>query len=608
MGDSVQVACVIPDAADTEFQIHCLKRSAYAAVLRAFCAQSDLLSRAKEGCLAALRNELGILEIEHKECLGKARSNKQINSLRAGLHSNGSICSTELRKDTPGLACALPDSVDTVLQIHCLEQSAYSSVLRAFCAVTNRLSRLQVILLTRLRNELRISHVEHTEAFVKINSNENIKTLRKYSLANLSVLTKTNPEYDAHAVLHDKIGSPGQSPIPEHSMSSTRDIVISDSSNGAKEGPNFEPHAVVSAKRLKSVDGHALAYLKCAPSDLLPVVASMVMVKDHTDVTLERETLSYEMNSGCSASPIVQENHSQLNAGQVSSCVDHARKESGKRKTEVPGMRVSPSLGVMDINCGIKCQRSKSRNKGSDLEHGSEVISLRLTANLLRKVERLLRENQDAANLEKAKSIIKAQEKDLLGALFKLSGVSYDVTNFSANGQPGNINTHDDDKGDEGGDAAKAGEFERRDAAWGDEAGRRRLRRKRVQHPGRCFPLSGDPNRRHRQLVPGHVAPPRPAAARAGGPARPHVPFFSPRRADRVFARPLHCAPAPRAADGRGVGLRAPGAEQEAAPHQVHGGASGCGSSRTAPGGESARPTITISTPSAPRSASSGSS
>lgn len=34
-----------PDAGDTVFQIHCLRRSAYAAVLRAFCAQSDFLSQ-----------------------------------------------------------------------------------------------------------------------------------------------------------------------------------------------------------------------------------------------------------------------------------------------------------------------------------------------------------------------------------------------------------------------------------------------------------------------------------------------------------------------------------------------------------------------------------
>jgi hypothetical protein len=43
--DSVAVACVVPDAGDTAYQIHCLRRSAYAAVLRAFCAQSNLFSR-----------------------------------------------------------------------------------------------------------------------------------------------------------------------------------------------------------------------------------------------------------------------------------------------------------------------------------------------------------------------------------------------------------------------------------------------------------------------------------------------------------------------------------------------------------------------------------
>jgi len=62
-------------------------------------------------------------------------------------------------------------------------------------------------------------------------------------------------------------------------MSPTRDIGISDSSNGAKEGPYFESHTVVSAKRLKTVNGHALAYLKCGPSSQVPVAVSAVMVE-----------------------------------------------------------------------------------------------------------------------------------------------------------------------------------------------------------------------------------------------------------------------------------------------------------------------------------------
>ncbi|PUZ38955.1 hypothetical protein GQ55_9G237800 [Panicum hallii var. hallii] len=449
MGDSVLVTCVMQDAADIAFQIHCLERSAYAAVLRAFCAQSDLLSRAKEGCLAELRNELKILESEHRECLGKARSNKQINSLSAGLHSKGSTCNTEVMKD----ACVLPDAGDTVFQIHCLERSAYASVLRAFCAVTSHLSWLQVKLLTKLRNELRISHIEHKEVLVKVSSNENIKFLRKFSLVTLSVLTKTDPSFDAHAMVHDKNGSTGQvstsstsclsllqqSPISGHSMSTTRDIGISDISNWAKEGPYFEPHAVVSAKRLKSVNGHA-------PSVQLPVAVSVAMVKGRTDDTLDSETIPCEVKSGCT-SPIFQEKHSEPNASQVPSCADHARQESRKRKAEVPGMRVSTSLGVMGIKYGIKHQRLM--NKDSDLEHGSEIINLCLTASLLHKVERLLREKPYPANLEKAKSILKAQEKDLLDALVKLSEISYDVAYFSANGEPDNINTHDDGKGKE---------------------------------------------------------------------------------------------------------------------------------------------------------------
>jgi len=80
--------------------------------------------------------------------------------------------------------------------------------------------------------------------------------------------------------------------------------------------------------------------------------------------------------------------------------VDHAREESGKRKAEVPGMRVSTSLGVMGIKYGIKYQRLM--NKDSDLDHGSEIINLCLTASLLHKVRVILavrRQNLAAGEL-----------------------------------------------------------------------------------------------------------------------------------------------------------------------------------------------------------------
>ncbi|KAL6640955.1 hypothetical protein ACP70R_019136 [Stipagrostis hirtigluma subsp. patula] len=443
MEDSVELACETQDDANAGFQIQGLKRTAYAAVLRAFCARSGILSGAKEACLNELRNELKILETEHREYLVNARSNKQSKSLSAGL-SKGNISSTEV---IPGFACGLPDAGETVFQIHCLERSAYASVLRTFCAMTNQLSLLQVKLLSKLRNELRISRSENKEVLVKVISDEHIKSLRKFSLANCSVPTKLDPAFDAHAVAHDKIASTGQgstsstsclslaqqSPISERSMSSARDIGILGSANRAKEGSCFEPHAVMSAKRLKSVNGHALAYIKCSPSAELPVAISVVMEKSRTDDTLVSETFSFEVKTGCTFPPVFHEKHSQSNAGHVPSCVDHDRKESGKRKPKEPVMR------------GSKNQRRRKQEKDSELDIGSEIIKLCLTANLLNKVEKIFRENPDPANLETAKSMLKVQEKELLDALIKLSEVSYGVAYLSTEGQLANLNKDDEE-------------------------------------------------------------------------------------------------------------------------------------------------------------------
>jgi hypothetical protein len=90
------------------------------------------------------------------------------------------------------------------------------------------------------------------------------------------------------------------------------------------------------------------------------------------------------VKAGCTISPIFQEKHSQSNAGQVPSCVDdHGRQESRKRKTEVPVMRGSKSLCVIDRTFGISYE--KHRNK-ENWEQGPEIFKIRPTANLLNKV------------------------------------------------------------------------------------------------------------------------------------------------------------------------------------------------------------------------------
>ncbi|GJM84625.1 hypothetical protein PR202_ga00313 [Eleusine coracana subsp. coracana] len=384
----------------------------------------------KEECLAQLRKELKILETEHEEYLVEAKSNKHMKPLSASM-SEGSTCTNEVMKDTPDLGSTVPDG-DTVFQIHCSERSAYASVLRAFGAVTNHLSWVK--LLAKLRSELRVSYIEHKEVVAKVISDEHIKSLRKFYMANHSVRMKMDAAFHAQAVVRDKITSMEQlstsstnclslaqkspipersmpsirgndvldsssgakeklstsstsylslaqkSPIPERSMPSIRDNGILDSSSGAKEESCFESHV---ADRLRSACEFAVAFLKLLPSvQQLPEASYTVMAEGCTNDILDVEALSCEVKAGCTISPISQEKHSQSNAGQVPSCVDdHGRQGSRKRKTEVPVMRGSKSQCVDGTN-GIGY--TKHRNKDSNVEHGSEKI--RLTANLLNKV------------------------------------------------------------------------------------------------------------------------------------------------------------------------------------------------------------------------------
>ncbi|KAG1358686.1 protein EMSY-LIKE 3 [Cocos nucifera] len=75
------------DLVNMEFQIHRMETEAYGAVLRAFIAQSDVLSWGKEGLISELRKELRVSDVEHREILGKINSDDSIKSIRE-LHEN----------------------------------------------------------------------------------------------------------------------------------------------------------------------------------------------------------------------------------------------------------------------------------------------------------------------------------------------------------------------------------------------------------------------------------------------------------------------------------------------------------------------------------------
>lgn len=67
---------------DVAFQIQCLEKEAYCSVLRAFIAQSDLLSWDKEDVITKLRKELNISDTVHGELLSKINSDQSIKMMR----------------------------------------------------------------------------------------------------------------------------------------------------------------------------------------------------------------------------------------------------------------------------------------------------------------------------------------------------------------------------------------------------------------------------------------------------------------------------------------------------------------------------------------------
>lgn len=72
-----------------------------------------------------------------------------------------------------------PRTHDIEMQIHRLEQEAYSSVLRAFKAQSNAITWEKESLITELRKELRVSSEEHRELLIKVNSDDIIQTIRE---------------------------------------------------------------------------------------------------------------------------------------------------------------------------------------------------------------------------------------------------------------------------------------------------------------------------------------------------------------------------------------------------------------------------------------------
>ncbi|XP_019437479.1 PREDICTED: protein EMSY-LIKE 2-like [Lupinus angustifolius] len=70
------------DIMGLEHQIHCMETEAYSSVLKAFIAQSDLLTWGKEGLMTDLRKELNITDVEHGKILTMINTDDSVKWIR----------------------------------------------------------------------------------------------------------------------------------------------------------------------------------------------------------------------------------------------------------------------------------------------------------------------------------------------------------------------------------------------------------------------------------------------------------------------------------------------------------------------------------------------
>ncbi|KAK8963164.1 hypothetical protein KSP40_PGU014889 [Platanthera guangdongensis] len=85
-GTALPYARTLPDM---ESQIHQLEQEAYSSVLRAFKAQSDLLTWEKETVITELRTELKVSDIEHRELLSMVNTDDLIRRIREWRQAGG---------------------------------------------------------------------------------------------------------------------------------------------------------------------------------------------------------------------------------------------------------------------------------------------------------------------------------------------------------------------------------------------------------------------------------------------------------------------------------------------------------------------------------------
>ncbi|KAI4348497.1 hypothetical protein L6164_009215 [Bauhinia variegata] len=114
------------DLMDFEHHIHSLETEAYSSVLRAFIAQSDLLTWGKEGLMTELRKELNVTDTEHGEILMQINSDELVKLIREQ-RKLGSHSQDYFKVNTPGPGYAYGSVANSIIKMKTTSSSVLYS-------------------------------------------------------------------------------------------------------------------------------------------------------------------------------------------------------------------------------------------------------------------------------------------------------------------------------------------------------------------------------------------------------------------------------------------------------------------------------------------------
>lgn len=365
------------------------------------------------------------------------------------------------------LPCASSQS-DMEIQIHQLEQEAYSSVLRAFKAQSDLLTWAKEILITELRKELKVSDLEHRELLSMVNSDVLIRRISEWRQAgggqpvlmnHAQPVSDSLPSPSASGFRKRKNTSHTLPPlnVPSSAMHSQPvGVSMQPSISAIKHGASATRGKKPKPNPSSGPSGRGHLSNRVAPgviaaNDLAetaaydPLIGRKVMTRWPADnnfyeaviTDYDRQkgnhALVYDMNTN-------NETWEWVDLKKISpediiwEFEDPGSQNRGVRGGAGRGIKKAPGRNSI-IPSGL------GRGRGGPLKHqskkdlrisqngigkrGSDDIEILNTDSLLKEVERIFNAiHPDAVEVEKAKKVLKEHEQALIDAISRLADAS----------------------------------------------------------------------------------------------------------------------------------------------------------------------------------------